>query len=1129
MNDTEREGAVSGNEGPGTVIGNYSILDKLGEGGFGTVFRAEQSKPVARQVALKIIKLGMDTRQVVARFEAERQAMALMDHPSIAKVYDAGTTETGRPFFVMELVSGQPIHEFCEAESLRLDQRLALFRNVCLAVQHAHLRGILHRDLKPSNILVSRVDGEPLPKVIDFGIAKALEKPLTDSSMVTEAFQVMGTLEYMSPEQSKGSDVDTRADVYALGVVLYQLLTGHVPFKREQSNFEELQRMLERIREEPPTKPSTRLSDSRTIGSDGRDATILMARDLRGDLDWIVLKALEKDREMRYSSPAEFADDIARHQSNKPVLASPPSTTYRLRKFIRRNRLLVAAAGVVAAALLAGAGGLVWSFLEVRSERDAANIARGKEKDAREAAERALAETEQARHEENAARLAEAEARGVAEESLAESDSVTGFLVDMLESVNPAQSGRDVTVRELLDLSSKQLLRQFENRPRVLARLSRAVGASYDALGLADSAHPHLETAVAIGREAFGADHERFGSILLTLGRLRIDQDRYEEAEEALLQARTIATLRSEHAWIDTLLGFLYTNWGRYEEAEARLLAAANVLEGSDLGKCLLNLGWLYSTTESYDKTEEAFLAARKHLEQKYGPEYPSVLTSRRHLAILRRRRGQLQEATRELRELADIYARVMGPEHPKTLYSLELVAQDYRYNGNFAAAIELFHEVIERRKKAQGDRHRDVGKSLSALGIALWQLRQLDEAEKVLTEAIDLLSSAAEEPEPSLLAAQNTLAIVHYQRGRAEQALDLWQALLELQSDRDQPIEVFRTRMNVNMVRIELGRFDGVIETYLEGFDFAVEIFGDQSDEAQRAMNGLAVAYFEVGRFQEAKEVTVELLMIRTEILGEDHPLTIATQENLALVLDRLGQNEEARTLLGDLLERRRRKFGPKNLSVAHTLTILADNFHNAEWFADAVDHYRQALEILEDQVDEHSLELGRCHHGLARSLVADGRLEEALPIAERAWYVLQNGVGLEHPSCLQAADTLVEIFYELDREQEADDLARMTLQLRERLATSEDATPEQQMSYAESLLRSSAYSEDLTEALRLATIANERTGGDQPSFLDVLAHAYRANGDLDNAARVAQHALDVLPEGAPKRAVFVQFLEEL
>jgi len=428
-------------EKPGTMIGRYKLLQKIGEGGGGVVYMAEQEQPMRRRVALKVIKLGMDTKNVIARFEAERQALAMMDHPNIARVFDAGATETGRPFFVMELVNGVKITEYCDQNQLGLEQRLELFIQICHAIQHAHQKGIIHRDIKPSNILVTLHDGVPVPKVIDFGIAKATEERLTDKTLFTAHAQLIGTPVYMSPEQVElsGLGVDTRSDIYSLGVLLYELLTGKTPFDTNELLKSGVDEMRRTLKEREPSTPSAKL---RTLAGEELTKTAMQRQveppqllsQLRGDLDWIIMKALEKDRKRRYETANGLAMDIQRFLDDEPVLARPPSNWYRLQKLVRRNRIVFFSGVAIATALLIGTVTSTWLFLQERDARRKALIAQHE-------AESALHEVEVQRELELRGRVTQA-ALLIAQGKYQEADSLVGGVPLNKRLADPAAAFR---------------------------------------------------------------------------------------------------------------------------------------------------------------------------------------------------------------------------------------------------------------------------------------------------------------------------------------------------------------------------------------------------------------------------------------------------------------------------------------------------------------------------------------------------------------------------------------------------------------------------------------------------------------------------------------------------------------
>ncbi len=573
-------------EEPGASLGPYKLLQRIGEGGFGVVYMAEQREPVRRKVALKLIKPGMDTQQVIARFEAERQALAMMDHPNIARVLDAGTTRQARPYFVMELVKGVPITAYCDTENLTTKQRLQLFCQVCRAVQHAHQKGIIHRDLKPSNVLVTLHDGNPVPKVIDFGIAKATSAELTTRTLFTEFRQFIGTPEYMSPEQAEmsGLDIDTRSDIYSLGVLLYELLTGTTPFQGNRLRSAALDEIQRIIREEEPPRPSTRVSSMlqehapaprTTTSSHKADSSMAehiarhrrtdpqhLKRELKGDLDWIIMKTLEKDRTRRYDTASALADDIERHLNEQPVAAGPPSTGYRLRKFYRRNKGRVFAATALAAVFVLGLVGTSVAMIEARqSERRA--------RQATQDAELAMVEATQQ------AAIAEAVNRFLNE--------------DLLAAVAPEEAGRDVTVLQVLERAGQQIESQFEENPTVLATLHHTVGKSYTALGRYEDARPHLQRALTLRRKELGENERETLVAASSLAALELYLGRYSEAEAtyAALHERAKAALGQES---DVTLGMAnnlsvaYAGQGRYGDAEELLRETLKVIEPS-LGK----------------------------------------------------------------------------------------------------------------------------------------------------------------------------------------------------------------------------------------------------------------------------------------------------------------------------------------------------------------------------------------------------------------------------------------------------------------------------------------------------------------------------------------------------------------
>jgi serine/threonine protein kinase len=541
-------------EGPGSRVGPYKLLQKIGEGGMGVVYMAEQEHPVRRKVALKIIKPGMDSSQVIARFEAERQALAMMDHQNIARVLDAGTTgepgcvSAGRPYFVMELVHGIPLTRYCDENKLSPRERLELFVPVCQAIQHAHQKGIIHRDIKPSNVLVTLYDGKPVPKVIDFGVAKATEQRLTERTMFTHYGAVVGTLEYMSPEQAEMSamGVDTRSDVYSLGVLLYELLTGTTPLEKHRLKQAALAEALRLIREEEPPKPSSRLSASGEklldISAHRKTEPGKLAKLVRGELDWVVMKCLEKDRTRRYETANGLARDVERYLHDEAVEACPPSTWYRFGKIARRYKRLLGTAVAFVALLLFGAVFLTW-----------------------QAGRAALAESR-----------AEAEAARLKSEAALSNALFDLIFADMYEASPHRQPDRDLKIREsLLNKATQKLEEKFGRLPLIHAAVHWSLGDRYFALNQPGDAEGHFKKALDLVRRELGPEHLSTLHALERLAMAYQAQRKYEQTELCIVEALQGSPPRRDerhgaaHVSLMKRLVDLYNAWGRPEQAAA--------------------------------------------------------------------------------------------------------------------------------------------------------------------------------------------------------------------------------------------------------------------------------------------------------------------------------------------------------------------------------------------------------------------------------------------------------------------------------------------------------------------------------------------------------------------------------
>lgn len=694
-------------------IGPYRILQTLGEGGMGVVYVAEQRQPVTRRVALKIIKGGLDTKEVVARFEAERQALAVMDHPGIAKVFDGAVAENGRPYFVMELVHGVPITDYCDSNRLTTRHRVELFIGVCNAVQHAHQKGVIHRDLKPSNVLVSLQDGQPVPKVIDFGIAKATERRLSENTLVTQIGQVLGTPAFMSPEQYgvTGLDVDTRTDIYSLGVMLYVLLAGAFPFdpKALARTGAEGHWIL---RGTDPATPSSRLrtlGDEKTRIAEHRHTDPgSLKRQIEGDLDWITLKAMARDRTDRYETANALAMDLKRHLNAEPVVARPPSTRYRLGRFVTRHRTAVAFAAVIAVLVVGSAITAVVQAGRIARERDRAEREMGK------------------------------------------ATALNTFLQEILSSADPTRSGRqDVTVLQALEDSSRKIDSAFGGQPLLAAAARRTIARTYTSLGRYADAERLLRSALDVEKATLGAEHEEVAESLASLATLFLRQARYEDAEQA---ARASLAIREKRFSPEdphvaeglTLLAEVLFDRGKYDEGEATVTKALAIKRRAlgDKNREVATTLELAGNIAGIGKGDfkraapliEESLAIRREV---LGPNHPDTALSLNDLAVVRLGLDDFAGAERLYKESLDVTKRAYGDEHPEVAVVIENIGGVYYRTNRFKESLAQLDQALAMRRKILGDSHTAVTRTLLNKGTVATAAGDLAAAETAFSESL--------------------------------------------------------------------------------------------------------------------------------------------------------------------------------------------------------------------------------------------------------------------------------------------------------------------------------------------------------------------------------------------------------
>ncbi len=855
-------------EKPGGRIDRYQLLRVLGEGGMGIVYLAQQDEPVKRQVALKVIKPGMDSKRVLARFEAEKQALALMDHPHIARVIDAGLTLSARPYFVMEYVKGLPITEFCDHHKLMIEERLRLFLQICHAVHHAHQKGIIHRDIKPSNILVTDQDGQTIPKIIDFGIAKALTGSLTEDTLSTEQGQLFGTPEYMSPEQADLSteDIDTRSDIYSLGVLLYVLLAGVLPFDSDTLREGGVEHIRRIIRETDLKTPSTRLKnlgqEAKKIAESRRTELVVLTKRLHKELEWIPLKAMREERSERYRSASELADDIENYLKGNPLIAGPLTTVYRLKKFMRRNRTLVIGSATILVVLIVG---IVVSMLFA---------------------------------------LGQARAR-------AEAQAVSDFLRNtVLASLDPyAVGGMAITNRSALDAISEGIEGKLTEYPLAQAEIRERLGFAYWSLGAYKLSESHYRHAIEIYRTYLGNEHPTTLSLMKQLGWVYHYASRYDEAVQLFaeaLQGMQVVLGEENENTLHTVasLGSVYYMQGRFKEAEKLCSTALETMQ-RNLGEknrplvdviCMQAVGYRFQGR--YDEAEQLFNRGLTISRRELGEQHWSTLMLMQTFGQLCCDLGRYDEAEQLLLKDLEGRSNAWGQEHPDTLWTMGCLGWLYYSQGRYEEAESMFVEALEAARQVFGEAHTCSLHAMYGLGILRLSQGLHDWAEELLLKVLEIAPGVVGEEHWGTLSTNSTLAKLYTAQGWYAKAEKLYLKTLETQL-RVLGHEHPHTLTSINGLAVlytKQKRYDEAERLFHESLEARKLKLGDDHPETLESKNDLAVLYKEQGRYEEAEPLLLEAVEGRRLIFGDQHPFTLESLHNLIDLYDAWNKPEKAK-----------------------------------------------------------------------------------------------------------------------------------------------------------------------------------------------------------------------------------------
>ncbi len=1033
-------------EKPGDRISHYKLLEKLGEGGCGVVYMAEQEQPVRRRVALKVIKLGMDTRRVIARFEAERQALALMDHPNIAKVLDAGATETGRPFFVMELVRGVRLTDYCDQNQIPTTERLRLFMQVSQAVQHAHQKGIIHRDLKPSNILVTINDGVAVPKVIDFGIAKATEGRLTDKTVFTSFAQFLGTPAYMSPEQAvlTSVDIDTRSDIYSLGVLLYELLTGRTPFDTQELMRLGWEALSRTICEQEPPRPSTRLS---TLQGEALAATarqhqtepLKLVHLITGDLDWIVMKCLEKDRARRYQTANALAADILRHLENEPVAARPPSRLYRFQKLVQRNRLMFAAVSAVMLALLLGM--VASSYLLVREMRER---------------QRASANEQKAKQ-------------------------VAQLLKDMLNGAGPSVAlGRDTTLlREIVDTTAEHAEKALGTQADVQAELLNTIGEVYEALGqYRKSAEMHgkaigllkqhavaqaglvssltglgralrelgkLAQAEAVLRQALAAEQQlrrqperQMVATLAELGRLLRDTGRLPEAESVLQQALAVQAKvdGGDNPQVRFFLATVLRGRGKAALAERYFrdaLAGLRKVQGGEspeIAECLTGLGGVLEDQGRLAEAEGTLREALTHQKRLMGPEHPEVGKTINLFGEVLLKQGKLPEAEAMLRESVDTTTRLHRDQQPGMADALNCLALILSEEAKLAEAAEKYEAALALLRKLHGNEHPDIATALHNLAGLRERQGKPREAEILERQALDMRKKLQGSNHPDVPTYTQSLAIDVCEQGKLPEAEQILREALALHRTLkgSSHLEVGECLLDLARVLMEQRKTAEAAQADTEALAILRNDPGNHSLEIAQALNDLGQTLMAQQRVTEAEERFRSALKEFSDV-DKEHPQMSILKVNLSQALLDRGQVAEAEVMARQALASIRNKLGGEHPLVVFGLWGLGKVLLREGKLAEAETTWGEALELKRKPLVKEHPETATALDYLGRVYARQGRLAQAESTQRQVLAMRRNLMGEQNPDVLISLRNVASVLRQENKLQESESFSRQAL----------------------------------------------------------------------------------------------------